>query len=73
MFAQRQREAAVIAHKDGRSAFWAGADPCCPHPAAHSNCTVMWFSHLKVPRSNNNKSIMAKGSCALCRVGLRVW
>ncbi len=25
MFAQRQREAAVVAHKDGRSAFWKGA------------------------------------------------
>jgi len=24
-FAQRQREAAVVAHKDGRTAFWAGA------------------------------------------------
>ena len=24
-FAQRQREAAVVAHKDGRSAFWTGA------------------------------------------------
>ncbi len=24
-FAQRQREAAVVAHKNGRTAFWAGA------------------------------------------------
>ena len=27
VYAQRQREAAVVAHKDGRSAFWKGARP----------------------------------------------
>ena len=32
VFAQRQREAAVVAHKDGRSAFWSGAQ-AWPPPA----------------------------------------
>ena len=39
VYAQRQREAAVVAHKDGRSAFWKGSHPrglACSLNAIHS-------------------------------------
>lgn len=71
VYAQRQREAAVVAHKDGRSAFWKGARPRGLPCSLYVVHTLDGIGGL--PASQHGVCIMGSSNCCVGRPVLAVW